>query len=282
MISKEFILHTKLASWQAALFYLGQESFLIKYCGKYFLIDPYLSDYVDRNCRTPEVPWERRYPAPIQADELDFIDYVLCTHDHFDHADPETLHTLASCCPNAKFIVPAPIRDTILSYGITPEQLIAAHADEEISLELLPAHFAKVIPVPSAHEELHQDASGDYKELGYKIQLGDLSLYHAGDCCIYDGLAERLMHTDVVMLPVNGRSYYKLHQDIIGNMTAEEAVLLAKEIQAELLIPMHYDLYAVNSITPTAFVDAISSIHPNQKFHMFVPGERYILSEDPK
>ena len=61
-------------------------------------------------------------------------------------------------------------------------------------------------------------------------------------------------------------------------MTAEEAVLLAKETNAGLLVPMHYDLYDVNRINPAFFVDTLFSINPAQRFHMFAPGERYILS----
>ena len=62
-------------------------------------------------------------------------------------------------------------------------------------------------------------------------------------------------------------------------MTAEEAVILAKEIHAGMLVPMHYDLYDVNCINPAHFVDCLFTINPTQKFHMFAPGERYIISK---
>ena len=61
---KKRILETKLAEGQAALFYLGQVGFLIKYDETYILIDGYLSDYVDQNFSTEEVVWKRKYPAP--------------------------------------------------------------------------------------------------------------------------------------------------------------------------------------------------------------------------
>lgn len=272
-MTKQFILGTELTEHQAALFYLGQEGMLIKYRGSYFLIDPYLSDYVDRHCCTENVQWIRRYPAPIDAGELDFIDYVLCTHEHYDHADPHTLQTLAKASPRAVFIAPIPAAGTLRSYGIPPKRITGAAADIEIDLG-----DCRILPVPAAHEELHPDENGYYRELGYRILFDGLSLYHAGDCCIYDGLAERLVNTDVLMVPVNGRGYYKLRDDIIGNMTAEEAVLLAKETNAGMLVPMHYDLYDVNRINPAAFVDILFSINPAQRFHMFTPGERYILS----
>lgn len=274
-MNKDFIQNTILTKQQTALFYLGQEGYLIKHQDKYILIDPYLSDYVDQNCCTDCVHWERNYPAPISAKELDFIDYVLCTHAHYDHADPWTLAELAKTNPNATFIVPKPITDTILSYGIHQNNLIGAVADELLELD-----GCNILPVPAAHEELHPDENGYFAELGYKVLLDDLSIFHAGDCCVYDGLKERLMHVDVLMVPVNGRSFVKRYvQDIIGNMTCEEAVVLATETNAGMIIPMHYDLYPCNSINPAHFVDTLYSMNPFLKFHMFVPGERYLIQK---
>ena len=138
---------------------------------------------------------------------------------------------------------------------------------------------AMVTPIPSAHEELNQDENGDFCEMGYKFEFGDVSIYHAGDCCLYDGLAERVMNVDMLMVPINGRSYYKLRDDIIGNMTIEEALILAKEANADMIIPMHYDLYPINCVNPAHFVDMLYTTNPELKFHMFMPGERYIVQK---
>lgn len=268
---KEMILHTPLAPGQVGIFYLGQEGMLLKYEDRYLVIDPYLSDYVDRNC-CDYVQWIRRYDAPIQAEELDFVDYVLCTHTHYDHADPDTLSILAKVNNKAIFLAPEPVKETLVSYGIDPSRIQGAISDKSIELDGF-----SITPIPSAHEELHTDEHGNYMELGYKVTAGDMTIYHAGDCCLYDGLKERLMNVDVMMVPVNGRSYFKrYHQDIIGNMTAEEAVILAQETKAGVLVPMHFDLYDVNCINPAHFVDTLFTLNPTQKFHIFMPGECYV------
>ena len=270
-MKKSYITDTVLNDNQVALFYLGQEGYLFKYKQTHILIDPYLTDYVDQNCCTETVKWVRKYPAPITAEELDFIDYVLCTHTHYDHTDPDTLKTLAKVNPNATFIVPDFATDLVASYGINPNKVIGAIVGDSIN-----CNDCCVVPIPAAHEELHQDENGNYMELGYKILFDDISLYHGGDCCLYDGLKDYLKGIDIMMVPINGRSYYKLRDDIIGNMTIEESVILAKECNTDLLIPMHYDLYDVNCVNPAIFVDYLYSSNPTQKFHMFVPGERYI------
>ena len=269
---KDAVLSAKSADDQIALFYTGQEGFLVKYRGTYLLFDGYLSDYVDRQHYTEEIPWKRRYPAPISGNELDFIDYVFCSHGHDDHMDPDTLSAIASVNDHAKFIVPAPLAGLAASFGIAPERILPARAGESISLDGI-----TVLPVPAAHEELETDENGDFLAMGYRLQLGAISLYHAGDCCVYDGQAERLGQVDVALLPVNGRSFYKLQRGIIGNMDAAEAAELAVAIGAKLLVPMHYDLYAVNGLATSAVVEAIERIAPDLPFHLFRPGEKLLL-----
>lgn len=269
---KEKIIGTKLLDTQVGLFYIGQEGYIIKYQNCYYMVDAYLSDYVDRNCCNEDVKWVRNYNAPISAEALDFVDYVFCTHAHFDHADPDTLSTLAKVNKKAKYIMPAPVSNVLKEYGIREEDIIPAHDGEVLHLGT-----AAIKPIPSAHEQLNCDDSGDFFEMGYRFQFNDCVVYHAGDCCIYDGLVERLGQVDIAMLPVNGRDYYRLSRDIIGNMTAAEAVELAENIQAILLIPMHFDLYDCNCISATAFIDAHKIAEAKVPYHIFQPGEKYIF-----
>ena len=116
-MQKKDVLSLNLTEQQTALWYLGQEGFIIGHSGKYVAVDPYLSDYVDKNC-CKYVEWKRLYAPPIDPCELDFLDAVLCTHTHYDHADPWTLPRIAERNEKAKFIVPAPEGDVIASYGI--------------------------------------------------------------------------------------------------------------------------------------------------------------------
>ncbi len=272
---KELILNTSLSEKEIALFYLGQEGFIIKSTSSCIMVDGYLSDYVDRNCCTNRVKWIRKYDAPISPSDLDFLDYVFCTHEHFDHSDPDTISVVAKINPTCKFIVPKPMFKTIESYGVSADNIVAAISDNSINLD----NFV-VTPIPSAHEELHTDANGNYLEMGYIFDFDGTKVYHAGDCCLYDGLVERLKGVDILLVPVNGRSYFKRYiDDIIGNFTSEEAIVLAKEASADIIVPMHYDLYDVNCIRISHFIDDIEDINPVQNYKIFAPGERYIYSK---
>jgi L-ascorbate metabolism protein UlaG (beta-lactamase superfamily) len=269
-MKKSDILNLDLTDRQTGLWYLGQEGFVVSNRKKMIAIDPYLSDYVDQNC-CQYVEWKRLYPAPIAAEELDFLEAVLCTHTHYDHADPWTLGKIASANEKTKFIVPAPEVDTVAAYGIDKSRILPAYADQPIHLDGF-----TITPIPSAHEVFHTDEAGNYRELGYMIDDGSTRIFHAGDMCMYDGLVQRLCNIDVSILPINGRDYFRNANDIIGNFDAVEAVTLAKIIQTDLLIPVHHDLYDVNKVDPAYFVNTLMTINREQKYHIFVPGEKYI------
>ena len=259
-MNKHFFIDTELSQNQIGLFYLGQVGFIIKHNEKYILIDGYLSDYVDKNCCSENVKWIRNYPAPISASELDFVDYVFCTHAHFDHADPWTLSEIARVNKKAKFIVSLAIKDVIRKYGIADDISVTA--------------------IPAAHEELHMDENRNYSEVGFIFELGETKLFHGGDGCPYEGLEQRLNGCNILILPVNGRDYFRTQVlDIIGCFDSTEAAILAKNCGADLLIPTHIDLYDVNRINPAEFVDKLYAVNPYQKFHMFAPGERYIYQK---
>ena len=275
-MKKDIFLNTILADNQIGIFYLGQTGFIIKYKNKYVLIDGYLSDYVDKNCSGPLVKWVRNYPAPIDAKELDFVDYVFCTHSHYDHADPYTLKDIYSVNNKASFFVPTAIKGIIEGYGIDKERITGLECDRSYEID----GDITVMAIPSAHEDFHTDENGDYLEVGYKLKFGDISVFHAGDGCPYTGLEEKIKGSDVLMMPVNGRDYYRtVVCDIIGCFTSREAVLIAKNINADLLIPTHFDLYNVNCINPAEFVDTLKKENCNQKFHIFAPLERYIYQK---
>ena len=268
---RERILRAELTDSQLGMFYLGQVGFVFIFRGKYVLIDAYLSGKTVQETGS----WGRNYPAPITPEELDFIDIVLCSHDHSDHTDPETLRRLAMSNDKACFIVPAAYLDNVVSYGVPKERLIPARESFTLSFPDI-----EITPLPSAHEELHQDENGDYFEMGYRFNFGGaVTLYHSGDCCIYEGLAEKVGTVDIACLPVNGRSFYRLHRNVIGNMTLEEAVVFAKEAGAKLFIPLHFDLFPGNTLPPSYIPAAVDVYAKGMPYKIFTPGEGFVYMD---
>ncbi|MGG3281004.1 MBL fold metallo-hydrolase [Paenibacillus solani] len=251
-----------------AIWFLGQESVIIKGDGITVYIDPYVSDFLDR---TGPV---RSYPAPITPEDITEADVCLITHEHDDHMDEGTLTVFHANNGGAPIMAPTCCHRELLRMGVGESSILTVDATEPTEL------FSKlrITVIPAAHEELEQDDGGYYRSVGYVLQLNGVTLYHAGDTVIYPGLTEQLaeISPDVAMLPINGGDYFRREQGIVGNMNYREAAELAVRIGAETVIPLHYDVFAGNSEKPGYFLDYLYERYPGQKCHVMARGERYV------
>lgn len=89
--------------------------------------------------------------------------------------------------------------------------------------------------------------------MGFVAEFGDYKVYHSGDTLWYDGIVETLkpFQVNVAFLPINGN---KPERRVAGNLNYKEAVQLAKEINAKLTIPHHYNLFDFNTEDPDNFI----------------------------
>jgi L-ascorbate metabolism protein UlaG (beta-lactamase superfamily) len=223
------------------LAWLGQAGFAWRYGKLRIFLDPYLSDYLERKYRGTNKPHERLMEAPIPMQEVEGLDWVICTHQHSDHMDPDALPMLASQSPGCRFIIPKASREHLLNLGIPDRQIAAIDAGEKISL----ASECSVEAIPSAHETLEKNERGECRYLGYFIRLGSLTFYHSGDTIPYCGLSERVKTNcvDLALLPINGRG-----KGVPGNFTFDEALHLCQEAGIPYLIPHHFGMFAFNTV----------------------------------
>jgi L-ascorbate metabolism protein UlaG (beta-lactamase superfamily) len=260
----------RLPAGTIALWWLGQASFVLRGPTSTFFIDPFLSAMKGR-----------LVPPPFLAEESPPVDYVLCTHEHRDHLDLPVLKVLAQRSPNARFVVPRPIVDLLTKEGIAAERIQGVQPGEEIA-----AGAARLFPTPAMHGldcppaiydfgfELSDDL---YRYLGYVIELEGVRIYHPGDTLVFDGLIERLrpFEIDIALLPINGRSYFREQQKLVGNMDEREAADLAAAAGVKLLVPTHYDMFAANLGRPGLLVEYVRSTHPELSCHVPSHGRRF-------
>lgn len=252
-----------------AIWFLGQESVIIRGDGITVYIDPYVSNYMGKMGGL-----SRTYPAPITPEDITGADLCLITHEHGDHMDAGTLPIFHRQNRNALIVAPACCKQPIISMGVDGAQIIEADHSQEIDL------FSKIeiTVVPAAHEQLDRDGEGKYRYVGYIIKLNGVTLYHAGDTVIFPELVEHLstIRPDVALLPINGRDYFRTKRGIVGNMDYREAAEFAVTISAETVIPLHYDVFSGNAEKPGNFVDYLYEHFPNQKSHVMARGERFV------
>lgn len=229
--------------------WLGQAGFLLRWRGLRLVIDPYLSDSLAVKYRGTAYPHLRMMPPPIEAKELVDLRLVLCTHRHTDHMDPGTLPILAEKGPRCVFVVPRAERDSALKVGVPEARTLLLNAGESIQ----PLDGLSVAGVPAAHEDLRVNERGEHHFLGYVLKLGELAIYHSGDCVPFDGLADRVRphRPRVALLPVNGRDEQRRGRGVPGNFTFAEAAALAADLGVSLLIPQHFGMFDFNTVDPS-------------------------------
>lgn len=263
---------TQLPAHTIALWWLGQAGVVLRDASSTIIIDPFLSEHADRLVAAPFSPTS----APT-------ADYVLCTHEHLDHFDAKTIAGIAQTIPQTRFVVPQPMTGQVTALGIAPERIISAQAYTP-----LPLNAIKVFPVPALHglnsPPTHYDFGFDeqtgeqrYRYLGYVVEMAGVRIYHAGDTLIYDGMVEHLrsLQIDIALLPINGRSYFREQQGLVGNMDEREAADLAVAIGVKVLIPVHYDMFAANLGRPAVLLDYMQEKHLDITCVVLAYGQRY-------
>lgn len=208
-------------------------------------MDPYLSNSV-QELEAPDLV--RQVPIPYQPEELTSVDWVLITHDHMDHCDPHTLPALAQASPQARFVGPLAVRRQLEQWGIAQERILPSPVAElDLGEELT------VQAMPAAHPKIRLDQNGQLLAVGYLFRRNDKKLYLAGDTAVCDELLAALKLAapiDTALLPVNEDNFFRRRMGIVGNMSIREAFGLAAEVGIEQVVPVHWDMFVVNSTSP--------------------------------
>jgi L-ascorbate metabolism protein UlaG (beta-lactamase superfamily) len=231
------------------LWWLGQSGFLLQWQGIHVLLDPYLSDSLTKKYSQTDKPHVRMTELVIDPARLSFVDIVTSTHNHSDHLDAETLLPIRAANPHVKLLI-AEANRTFVADRLKIDAGVAIGLDDGTSVEISGIRFSGIA---SAHEALERDERGRAKYLGYVLQFGGWTIYHSGDTIRYEGMSEKLrpFKIDVALLPINGRAP---ERRVPGNLFGREAAQLARDIEAKLVVPCHFEMFEFNTASPDEFV----------------------------
>lgn len=250
----EWIGRQAIPAGAVGVWWLGQSSLVLKVAGTIIYVDPYLAQSA-----------RRLTPPACAPDEVTNADIVLLTHDHGDHIDPVALPGIALASPGARFVAPRPATDRVAELVGDDARVVAATAGEAFVLGEI-----GFTPVAAKHEEFDHHPTLGYPYLGYIIRAGGVTIYNAGDTIPYDGLVETLRpHAiDLAFLPINGRDFFRTSAGTIGNFDYREAAEVAVAIGVDVAVPVHYGMFAGNTVPPGHFVSYLADFHPHQQSHI--------------
>jgi L-ascorbate metabolism protein UlaG (beta-lactamase superfamily) len=263
----------KSSAKEFCMWWLGQSGFLIQWHGEHLLLDPYLSESLTEKYAKTDKPHVRMTRRAVDPSRLNFIQIATSSHNHTDHLDAQTLKPLFAANPNLRLAIPeANLAFVCERVGIDSARPVGLNDGTSVKLGAFTLHG-----IAAAHEKLEQDERGQHKFLGFVLQFGAWTIYHSGDCVLYDGLRERLKNfeIDLALLPINGA---KPERHVAGNFSGREAAQLAKDIGVKIVIPCHYDMFEFNTANPSdEFIPECERF--GQRFRVLKCGERWSSAE---
>lgn len=218
----------------------GQSTFTVETGGARLVIDPFFADN----------PLADRKLADVGP-----VDYVLCTHGHFDHfADAIPLLRQSG----ATLIATFEIVDFAASQDIAAGHKL--HIGGGFNFP-----FGRVKMTPAVHGgSVHGDTTGRYTTAagGFLMNLDGKRIYHAGDTGLTMDMQLLRGQVDVAILPI-GDNF---------TMGPEDAALAVGMIQPEVVVPMHYDTWPLIEQDPQRFADLVGD---QAAVHVMKPGDVY-------
>jgi N-acyl-phosphatidylethanolamine-hydrolysing phospholipase D len=222
---------------QPTVTWVGHSTLLIQIDGVNILTDPHFGQ---RASPLGFAGPRRIVPAGIAFSHLPPIDVVVISHDHYDHLDRDTVRRLARE-HRPTFYVPLGIKAWLADNGV----------GESVELDWWQSRRFKGLTItctPAQHSSgrgLHDQNSRLWSS--WMIAGASRRIYFAGDTGYTPALGEigrRLGAPDLAVLPIGGYSDYRVNHP--NHLNPEEAVQVLEELEARLLVPMHWGTFDFN------------------------------------
>jgi len=241
-------------------YWLGHASLIIELDGLRFLVDPVFGN------AAPIPGIVRRYgDAPLKRDDLPHLDYVLITHDHYDHLEYATIRALRKRT-ETRFIVPYGVGTHLKKWGIPKERI------QEIGWgESIRAGDVEII----SEETLHfsgrtYDSRNTTLWTAYVLKGKDNRLFISGDTG-YGGhfreIGERHGPFCLAFLEIDAWNpgWPKTH------LFPEEVIRAHRDLGAETLAPVHWGVFDLGRHPWDESIRTIQTLAEKENINLLTP-----------
>ncbi len=246
------------------MWWLGQAGFVFKSPdGKLAVIDPYLTNSVKALGEEHGFNMDRLVPPPMLPEALAGVDLYAMTHSHGDHLDPETVAGYRAAGGTGPYVAPAETVEKLQQLDIPPDEILMTWPNKTHMVGDLSLRATFAIPF----------AGDDLTHVGFLVGVdGGPSAYLTGDTAYHELLAAAVgPHKPDVLLTVINPAF--------RNMGPAEAARLAKELDVQLAIPCHYDMFPSNQLPPELFHTNLKIEGIGQRYQMLEHGRPFTFPE---
>ncbi len=255
--------------------WVGHSTFLIQYQGVNFLTDPIFSEYASPfSFAGPR----RVHPPSISIRDLPRIDFVIISHNHYDHLDLGTVEQIHN---QTRWMVPLGLKTWFLDAGVLEENI--EEFDWWDSVEI---NSIKITATPSQHWS-GRGLWDRFKTLwaSWTVQIEDLDIWFGGDTGYnsyqFKEIGERFPDFDIALIPIGAyapRWFMKAQ-----HVNPEEAVKIHQDLQACQSYGIHWGTFPLTAEPiddpPKRLKQALAEANiPETQFLTMAIGETQSLS----
>ncbi len=223
--------------------WIGHSTFLVSLEGVCFLTDPIWSERCSPSKRYGP---KRHTLPPLALEDLPKIDYILISHDHYDHLDADTVRRLAKLFPQVTWMVPRGLRRWFLKRGISRGVELGwggFYQDEALQL--------KMMAVPAQHSSSRCGVGDRDKSLwcGWIVESmrggRHRSFYYAGDTGYnpvqFKEIGRGFAPIDLALIPIGAYLPRKFMTPL--HVSPKESVMIHQDIGARLSVAAHWGTF---------------------------------------
>ena len=212
--------------------WIGQGGILLEIGDVKVMVDPFLSNSVEK------VNEDFKRMLPIDERYL-YIEpeMLICTHNHLDHTDPDTLKEILNCEKPMEVLASKNAWNAIRAMGYKLHNCIQFDSGTEVTLKDIRFKAIKAV---------HSD---DFA-IGVVIESKEGNVYITGDTLYNPSVFEMVdKDIDILFVCINGFG---------NNMNIVDAARFAKKIDAKVTIPIHFGMFEKSDANPEDFIKELS------------------------
>ena len=240
--------------------WFGHSTFLLNMDGKIILVDPVFS-----GSASPFSFMVKRFQKPVlELSELPPIDYVVISHDHYDHLDMESIQFFKD--KKTLFVAPLGVGSHMIGWGISSNRITEldwwqTHGQDGLSFTATPAqHF-------SGRDGLHDNTT---LWASWVIKSENHNIYFSGDSGYdthFKDIGDKYGPFDLAFIE-NGQ-YNPKWKEV--HMLPEESVKAFYDLKAKRYFPVHWGMFELAFHSWNEPIQRISEMAWNQGIPLVSP-----------
>ena len=247
--------HEDLAVW------FGHSSIFVQVGGKRVLVDPVFS-----KAAAPVSFANKAFKGThiYAASDMPAIDYLIISHDHWDHLDYPTVTALKTKV--SKIFCPLGVGEHFERWGFDMERVVEMDWNEAVN----PDSGVEIVCLPARHFSGRGFSPNQSLWASFLVKIADMKIYLSGDGG-YDthfaDIGNRFGSIDLAILENGqyGEGWKYIH------MMPEQVAQAGKDLRAKAVLPIHNSKFALSHHAWREPLNRLAAAHDSSSFALITP-----------